>query len=128
MDAQLRDRDPDKEERERRLFLMLARVLTFSAGDVGAAVLCSRVADDLGLPRADAVSHFSELVDAGYLTDAGAGPSVSITPQGVLYVEHRAGRRHSVRVRVARRVVESGVVAALRRILRNEANDSAQCS
>jgi hypothetical protein len=124
MEAHLQQRDATLEERERRRFLVLSRILTLCEGDVGTVMLCSRIADDLGLGRSEAANLFSDLIEAGYLADAGAGPAVSITPQGVLYVEHRAGRRRSVRMCRSAQHVDSGVVAALLRIMSNGARAS----
>jgi DNA-binding MarR family transcriptional regulator len=117
MGAALRERDLDLEARERHRYLVLSRVLALSSGDIGTVFLCSRIADDLSIDRSTAARLFSDLIEAGYLRDVGPGPSVSITPQGILYLERRAGRRHSVRAGCSPVAGQSELEAALRRIL-----------
>lgn len=97
MAGTVRYRNPRVEAVERQRFRLLEHVAARTGGERGAPVLCSRVADELGLLRAEAAELFDDLVRAGYLADAGGGPSVTLTEAGALYLRRLAGRRRSVR-------------------------------
>ncbi len=60
-------------------------------------VRVSAFADQLGVWREELFRVIEFLDRKGYLVYHGAGPSVSLTRQGVDYVERHAGRRRSIR-------------------------------
>lgn len=97
MSLTVRYRNPELETRERERFRLLQHVHDRSRGEPGVALICSQIADELGLLRAEAATLIDDLVGGAYLIYAGNEPSVSITTKGILYLRRVAGRRCSVR-------------------------------
>jgi hypothetical protein len=107
MAVTVRYRNPELETRERERFRLLQHVHDRSRGVPSVALICSQIADDLGLLRAEAATLIDDLVDEAYLIYAGNEPSVSITTRGILYLRRVAGRRSSVRGTPLPRSVET---------------------
>jgi hypothetical protein len=97
MAAAVRYRDQHTEARERERFRVLAHIRTCTEVRGERGVLCSCLADDLGLLRLEAAELIEDLVICGLLDDAVPGPRVRITARGREYLERLAGRRRSVR-------------------------------
>jgi hypothetical protein len=97
MAAAVRYRDQHTEARERERFRVLAHIRTCTDDGGEHGVLCSCLADDLGLLRLEAAELIEDLVLCGLVDDALAGPRVRITARGREYLDRLAGRRHSVR-------------------------------
>ena len=93
-----RDRDFAVEREERNTFVLLQHAYTLAEADPEVRLSGWHLGDALGLPREEAGRLIRHLVWHGYLEERGAGPEVSVTPQGVDYIERLAWRRQSVRV------------------------------
>jgi hypothetical protein len=97
MAAAVRYRDQHTEARERERFRVLAHIRTCTDESGEHGVLCSCLADDLGLLRLEATELIEDLVICGLLDDSVSGPRVRITVRGREYLDRVAGRRRSVR-------------------------------
>lgn len=82
---------------ERMRFEVLAMLYQGCDGKTGCVLRVSTFADNLGVWREELFRVIEWLDRKGYLVYHGAGPSVSLTRQGVDYVERYAGRRRSLR-------------------------------
>lgn len=107
------------EGKERERFRFLQQVYGLAGRSGGGAVLCSRLADQLGFLRMDAAGLIEDLVQGGYLAYTSRGPSVTITDQGVRYLERLAGRRRSVRFEAGKRAAtDAGPLSLLGSLFR----------
>jgi hypothetical protein len=88
-------RDAELERLERDSFVYLQHVYTISERDPAARQSGSRMNKDLGFTPDRGAMLLDHLIGTGYL--AGHGPMISITPEGVDYIERLAWRRRSVR-------------------------------
>lgn len=84
-----------REERMRYEVLLMVYGATREAA--GRPVSAVRFAQELGVWQAEVFRVVEWLERKGLLLYHGAGPTVSLTPRGVAYVEREAGRRRSIR-------------------------------
>ena len=90
-------REPEVERLERDSFILLQHVYTVTGADPEIPVNGSRVGIDLGFAPEEASRLIHYLHWIGYMNESASGPHLSLAPEGIDYLEHRAGRRHSVR-------------------------------
>ncbi|MBW3628284.1 MAG: hypothetical protein KY464_03205 [Gemmatimonadetes bacterium] len=82
---------------ERMRFEVLAAVYRASEGKSGNTLVVSPFAQDLGIWREELFRVLEFLDRKGYIVYHGAGPLVSITRNGLDYLERTGGRRKSIR-------------------------------
>ena len=90
-------RSPEVERLERDSFILLQHAYTVTGATAGLPVNGTRLGHDLGFAEDEASRLINYLNWIGYLKESAAGPHLSLAPEGIEYLEHRAGRRHSVR-------------------------------
>lgn len=90
-------RRPELERLERDSFILLQHVYTVTGADPAMPVNGTRVGNDLGFAPDEASRLIHYLNWVGYMKESAAGPHLSLAPEGIEYLERRAGRRHSVR-------------------------------
>ncbi len=94
-----RKRDLRAEQTERNSFVLLQHVHSISGGNRNLEMLGSKVGDQLGFEREETERLIKYLVQQKYLQNRTVGTLISITPEGVTYLEQLAWRRRSVRQR-----------------------------
>ena len=82
---------------ERMRYEVLSAVYQECEGKSGCAMRVSQFSEELGIWREELFRVLEFLDRSGYLVYHGAGPLVSITQQGIDYIERTCGRRRSVR-------------------------------
>ncbi len=89
---------PERQRREERMrFEVLLMLYRASNGTSGEVVSAWTFSQDLGVWRAEVFRVVEWLERHRLIQYHGAGPSISITPQGVTYLEARWNRRRKVR-------------------------------
>lgn len=94
-----RMRDYEVERRERESFILLQHAYTLAEANPEAILSGAHMVDDLGFARDAGLRLIEHLVREGYFTDHGTGPRISISRQGIEYIERFAWRRRSIRFR-----------------------------
>lgn len=94
---QVRERDPQQEERERVRFDILRGVYERSWTEGAPPVRALDIGLAMGLSREEIFRTVLDLTQRSYLSFCSAGPQVSITEKGAAYLENIAGRRRSIR-------------------------------
>ncbi|HET7275474.1 MAG TPA: hypothetical protein VFI91_09955 [Longimicrobiaceae bacterium] len=87
------------ERTERNSFVLLQHVHTISGGNENLEMLGIKVGDQLGFDRDETDRLIRYLVEQKYLQNRSVGSLISITREGVTYLEQLAWRRRSVRGR-----------------------------
>ena len=82
---------------ERMRYAVLAAVHRETEGKAGVALLVSNFTEELGIWREELFRVLEFLDRKGYIVYHGAGPLVSITRDGIDYIERTGGRRKSIR-------------------------------
>lgn len=90
-------RQPEVERLERDSFILLQHVYTVTGADPAAPVNGSRVGMELGFAPDESSRLIHYLHWVGFMKESASGPHLSLAPEGIEYLEHRAGRRQSVR-------------------------------
>lgn len=90
-------RDDEAERQERNSFILLQHAYTLASAHPAAVLSGTQMAVDLGFAREEALPLIELLVREGYFTDRGVGPRISISQQGIQYIERLAWRRRTVR-------------------------------
>jgi hypothetical protein len=93
----LRERDPRREERERRRYEILKGVHELGWPDTGRPVRALDIGLTMGMSREELFRAVFDLTQRSYLSFCAAGPQVRITERGVAILEKGAGRRRSIR-------------------------------
>lgn len=96
MDTQQTELDSSAVRKERELYIVLQHLHTISDADPAEAVLCSRIALDLGFRKENCAALLEFLIRSGYARRRGNGHHVAITPAGVEYVQRLAWQRRLV--------------------------------
>ena len=96
-DSRCSARSAEVERLERDSFILLQHAYTVTGATAGRPVNATRLGHDLGFAEDEASRLINYLNWVGYLKESAAGPHLSLAPEGIEYLEERAGRRHSVR-------------------------------
>ncbi|HET7274438.1 MAG TPA: hypothetical protein VFI91_04635 [Longimicrobiaceae bacterium] len=89
--------DSKREALERNSFIVLQHLNVVTGGDPESLAHLWRIADALGLPRPEIEEISAHLHERRFCVCSDTGPLISITDEGVNYLEHGAWRRRSVR-------------------------------
>lgn len=85
------------ERLERESFILLQHVYTITGASPRVPVNAARVGIDLGFGEDETNRLVRYLSWVGFMKESAAGPHLALAAEGIDYVEHGAGRRHSVR-------------------------------
>ena len=90
-------RRPEVERLERDSFILLQHVYTITGASPEVPVNASRAGSDLGFAEDETSRLVRYLSWVGYMKESAAGPHLALAEEGIEYLEHGAGRRHTVR-------------------------------
>lgn len=91
------DRRPEVERLERESFILLQHVYTVTGASPAVPVNAARIGSDLGFGEDETMRLVRYLNWVGFMKESAAGPHLALAEEGIHYLEHGAGRRHSVR-------------------------------
>lgn len=89
--------NPQQVAEERLRYEILGLVFRRTGENCEVILTAAEIGAELNIRFEDLFRVIDYLNTRGYLTEAGAGPRVCITPDGIAYMTELAGRRRSIR-------------------------------